>query len=206
MMLTRRALLTLGAACSVLALTPGGLLSPAQAQSAGGAAGFIEGFGNQLVAVVNGNASLSEKQQTLRPLIDQAVDVDTIARFCLGRYVNMASSQQLSEFTKLFHAVLVENITSKIGEYRGVTFKMADTVTRGSDAEVGTIVTRPNEAPTNVRWVVSMASGSPKIIDVIAEGTSLRLTQRSDYSSFLSHHANDVSSLITAMRQQVAPG
>ncbi len=28
-------------------------------------------------------------------------------------------------------------------------------------------------------------SGSPKIVDVIAEGTSLRLTQRSDYASYL---------------------
>jgi phospholipid transport system substrate-binding protein len=41
-----------------------------------------------------------------------------------------------------------------------------------------------------------------KIIDVIAEGTSLRLTQRSDYSSFLARNSNNVQALIDAMRQQ----
>jgi phospholipid transport system substrate-binding protein len=39
---------------------------------------------------------------------------------------------------------------------------------------------------------------------VVAEGTSLRLTQRSDYSSYLSHNGNNVDTLISAMRRQVA--
>ena len=201
MMLTRRVLLASAAAAVVLR----SLVAPAQAQGSS-AAGFIEGFGNQLLAVVNGSGSLADKEQRVRPLIDQAVDVDTIARFCLGRFANTASPQQLAEFTRLFHGVLVNNITSKIGEYRGVTFKMASTEMRGSEAYVGTVVQRPDNAPTNVRWVVSTASGAPKIVDVVAEGTSLRLTQRSDYASFLSHNGNSVDALLAAMRRQVANG
>jgi phospholipid transport system substrate-binding protein len=168
------------------------------------ATAFVQDFGSKLVDVVNGPGSLSDKEQRLRPLIDHAVDVDAIAHFCLGRYVSMASPQQVAEFTNLFHAVLVNNITSKIGDYRGVTFRMAESSMRGSEAFVGTVVTRPDIAPTNVRWVVSMATGAPKIVDVVAEGTSLRLTQRSDYSSYLSHNGNNVDTLISAMRRQVA--
>ncbi len=168
------------------------------------ATAFVQDFGSKLVDVVNGPGSLSDKEQRLRPLIDHAVDVDAIAHFCLGRYVSMASPQQVAEFTNLFHAVLVNNITSKIGDYRGVTFRMAESSMRGSEAFVGTVVTRPDNAPTNVRWVVSMATGAPKIVDVVAEGTSLRLTQRSDYSSYLSHNGNNIDTLISAMRRQVA--
>ena len=100
--------------------------------------------------------------------------------------------------------MLVNNISSKIGDYRGVTFRMTDSTMRGTEAFVGTIVQRPESAPNNVRWVVSTASGSPKIVDVVAEGTSLRLTQRSDYSSFLSHNGNNIDSLLAAMHRQVA--
>jgi phospholipid transport system substrate-binding protein len=39
---------------------------------------------------------------------------------------------------------------------------------------------------------------------VIAEGTSLRLTQRQDYASFLSHNGNSIPALIAAMHQQVS--
>jgi phospholipid transport system substrate-binding protein len=199
MTLTRRALV-MGAAALVAILQ----IPHARAEDASAAAGFIQEFGGKLVDVVNGPGSLPEKEQRLRPLIDSAVDVDAIARFCLGRYVTSATPQQVAEFTNLFHAVLVNNITSKTGEYRGVTFRMADSSMRGSEAFVGTIVTRPQSAPTNVRWVVSTATGAPKIVDVVAEGTSLRLTQRSDYSSYLSHNGNNLDTLIAAMRRQVS--
>ncbi len=64
----------------------------------------------------------------------------------------------------------------------------------------------PNSAPTNVRWVVSTATGTPKIVDVVAEGTSLRLTQRSDYASYMSRNGNNVDALLAAMKRQVASG
>lgn len=198
-MLTRRALVLLGAASAVLFVTH----APATAQSVD-ATTFVRDFGARLVNVVNGEAPLAEKQQALRPLIDHDVDVDAIARFCLGRYVTTATPAQIAEFTKLFHMVLVENITSKIGEYRGVSFRMTTTSTRGGETLVGTVVQRPNNAPNNVQWVVSTASGTPKIIDVVAEGTSLRLTQRSDYASYMARNGSNVEVLISAMRKQLA--
>ena len=197
--LTRRSLLALAAAASALVWMPA-----ARAQDPSVATTFIDEFGKKLIDVVNADQPDNAKAAKLAPLIDQAVDVDTIARFCLGRYVNDATPQQISEFTKLFHQVLVENITAKIGQYRGVTFRMTDTSVRGTEAFVGTIVQRPNNAPNNVRWVVSTASGAPKIVDVVAEGTSLRLTQRSDYASYLSHNGNSVEALISALKRQVS--
>ena len=202
MMLTRRQMLVWGALGSLLAFAP----SATHAQPETASESFIDQFGTKLVGVVNGEGSLAEKQRVLRPLIDQAVDVDAIARFCLGRFASTATPEQLRDYTNLFHSVLVDNISSKIGEFRGVSFRMTQTSERDGLAYVGTIVTRPNQAPTDVRWVVSAAGGSPRIIDVIAEGTSLRLTQRSDYASFMSHHGSDIGTLIGAMRQQVAQG
>ncbi len=199
MRLTRRAVLAGSAAMLALFSVPS-----ARAQEASAASSFIQDFGNKLVAVVNGEGTLPEKERRLRPLIDSSVDVDTIAKFCLGRYASMASAEQMSDFLRLFHDVLVFNITSKIGEYRGVTFRMGDATIRGSEAFVATVVQKPNAAPTNVRWVVSTASGKPRIVDVVAEGTSLRLTQRSDYSSFLNHNGNNMDTLLTAMRHQIA--
>ena len=176
----------------------------AWAQDASTDTSFIQEFGTKLVAVVNGEGSLPDKEKRLRPLIDSSVDVDTIGRFCLGRYASAATQDQLADFLRLFHDVLLYNITSKIGEYRGVSFRMGDATIRGSEALIATVVQKPNAAPTNVRWVVSMTSGKPKIVDVVAEGTSLRLTQRSDYSSFLNHNGNSIDSLLSAMRHQIA--
>src|SRR5262249_43824819 len=131
-------------------------------------------------------------------------DVDGVAKFCLGRFWRNASSQQQQNYMALFHQVLVNNITSKLGEYRGVHFTMGRAQQRDDNVVVSTVVDRPNNPPTNVDWIVSSRGGGPKIIDVVAEGTSLRLTQRSDYASYLSHNNDNIDALINAMRQQVA--
>ncbi len=198
-MLTRRALLAFGAATAATLV----LQAPAFAQAGGGATNFVQSFGTQLIGVVNGPGELSEKQSALQPLIDRAVDVNGIATFCLGRFARTATPAQLTEFTRLFHAVLVKNISSKIGDYKGVTFRTTNTTQRGDEALVGTIVVRPNNAPNNVQWVVSEINGAPKIVDVVAEGTSLRLTQRSDYASFLSQHNNNIDGLLAAIKRQI---
>ena len=201
-MMTRRDILLFAVATAAVVAT-----GPAFAQAGSEpASAFVRSFGQKLVDVVNGEGSLSEKGTRLRPLIDQNVDVDAIARFCLGRFSNTATPQQVSEFTKLFHSVLVDNISSKLGEYRGVTFTMGGASQRGGETLVSTVVQRPNNAPNNVQWVVDTASGAPKIVDVVAEGTSLRLTQRSDYASYMSQHGNSVAALISAMRAQVNAG
>ena len=44
----------------------------------------------------------------------------------------------------------------------------------------------------------------PKIIDVIAEGTSLRITQRDDYASFLSQHGDNLDALLEGLRRQIS--
>jgi phospholipid transport system substrate-binding protein len=198
----RRSFLLLTAA---LLPTAGWPARPAHAQAATQQANdFIKGVGEQLVAVVNGPEPDQQKRVKLTQVIDAAVDVDGVARFCLGRFWRAASSQQQQNYTALFHQVLVNNITSKLGEYRGVTFTMGRAQMRDDNAVVSTVVNRPNNPPTNVDWIVSNPDGHPKIIDVVAEGTSLRLTQRQDYASYLSHNNDSIDALINAMRQQVA--
>ena len=199
----RRAFLVQIGACLVPAI--GRLVRPALAQGAPPAASaFVKGVGDKLVAVVNGPESSREKRANLTAIIDHAVDVDGVAQFCLGRFWRNASAEQQQRYTELFHQVLVNNITAKLGEYRGVRFTMGRAQMRDANAAVSTVVERPNNPPTNVDWIISNPITAPKIIDVIAEGTSLRLTQRQDYASYLSRNNDNIDALISAMRQQVA--
>jgi phospholipid transport system substrate-binding protein len=186
-------------------LPVGRLVHTASAQTgAGSASDFVKSIGDKLVSVVNGPGSEREKRDRLTQIIDSGVDVDGVARFCLGRFWRNASPEQQKRYMELFHQVLVNNITSKLGDYQGVRFTMGRSQQREDTDVVSTVVERPNNPPTNVDWIISSATGSPRIIDVVAEGTSLRLTQRSDYASYLSRNNNNIDALINAMRQQVA--
>jgi phospholipid transport system substrate-binding protein len=176
----------------------------ARADDAATARQFINKLLQELISVVNGAGGADQKRAALQQLIDGSVDVPGVARFCLGRFWNQASPPQRTEYVALFRKVLMTNVTGRVGEYSGVSFAMGNSQARDGGIAVSTTVTRPRNAPNQVDWIVAMAGGQPKVIDVVAEGTSLRLTQRSDYASFLGQHNGDVAALIAAMKRQAS--
>lgn len=201
-MLHRRHLLSFSAALGLAGLAAP--LHPARAQSAAAnATQFVTQAGNQLVAIINGPGSAQQKRDALTKVVDKTVDVNGIAQFCLGRYWRQASAEQKKRYLELFRQVLVTNITAKLGEYQGVKFTVGRAMPDGENEKVATVVNRPNNPPTNVDWVIENSASNPQIVDVIAEGTSLRLTQRSDYTSYLTHNGNSIDALIAAMQKQV---
>jgi phospholipid transport system substrate-binding protein len=202
MRIGRRELLLTGAA---LLLAVAIATTPSYAEDAEAAA-FLKTFADQMAAVVNGPGDTDAKGQALTPLIDTNVDVATIARFCLGRFWNTATPAQQARYVTVFHKVMLNNIRGHLGEYQGVSFAMTGTRPQGDNVVVGTIITRPNQPDANVGWVVSRSTGSPKVVDVIAEGASLRLQQRDDYASYLQQHGNSIDALIAALERKVSGG
>ena len=191
------------------ALAPSGLgiVSAAHAQTSGSTASdtaFVRALGAKLTAVVNGSGSVAEKKTQILPLLSNDVDVDSIGRFCLGRFWNTASPAQQQRYLTLFHQVLTNTITGKLGDYKGVGIAVGQANSQDGKTYVPTTITRPGQPPAAVQWVVSDASGAPKVVDVVAEGVSLSLTQRSDYASYLAHNGNNVDALLNALTRQVS--
>lgn len=167
------------------------------------AAAFVDAMLKELLGIANGPAAPDAKRAALARVVSAKVDIDAVARFCLGRFWRTATPQQQAEYTALFARTLIKNISEKVGEYQGVTYTLGRATRRETDIAVTSIVNRPGNAPNKIDWVVE-AEGAPRVIDVIAEGTSLRLTQRSDYAAFISRNGNSVQALIEALKQQAA--
>ncbi|MBL6080332.1 ABC transporter substrate-binding protein [Belnapia sp. T18] len=199
--LDRRALLG-----TALFLTTAGFIRPALAQAdIGRAANFIQTTGQELVAAINDQTrDLPARRQRVAAVLRRAVEVERVGRFILGRWWNQASPQEQQEYLKLFEETLIRNLSARFGEYQGVRFSLGRTQQRTEDdVLVNTVIERPNTAPFSLDWRVADVGGQPKVVDVIAEGTSLRLTQRSEYSSVIQRNNGSVAALLTAMRGQI---
>lgn len=191
-----------------LLLSCGSLLSvlirPALAQTAGErAAAFVKSTGDRILAAMRLSGSVDDRRKILAPIIDKAIDVDGIAKFCLGRFWRTATPDQQQRYTDLFHQVLIGNITSKLGEYQEVKLTIGRSQQRDENDVVSSVIERSNNPPTTVDWVVANAASDLKVIDLIAENTSLRQTQRNDYAAYLTRNNSDVDALIKAMRAQL---
>jgi phospholipid transport system substrate-binding protein len=199
MTIARRRCLGVTAAVALLSLP----LTGARAQ-AGGAAQFVRTLGGQLVDVVNEPGAPGSKRSELQPILDRNIAVDQIALFCLGRYLQDASPAQKQQYVSLFHSVLLNSILGHLGGYRGVRFAVGGSTRQPDGEHVQTTIYRPNEEPASVDWVIDNVDGSRKVIDVVAEGTSLRTTQRGDYLAYLDRHGGSVGALIAALQRQIA--
>jgi phospholipid transport system substrate-binding protein len=168
---------------------------------------FIRDAGNRLAVLSRG--SPEDKKRRLQAFLEDVVDVNGVARFCLGRYWREATAAQQQDYLALFRQVLVNTVSPHIKDYKqggeGIHVDIARGVRNGADIEVLTQVSgsSPDGKPFRVTWVLSTDTGRLRIVDIVSEGMSLRLTQRSDYAAFLKSHDGSVAALVQALRDQV---
>lgn len=194
----RRALLL---ALPALAAAPG---AGAQQVDIQRATAFIQQTGEEMVRAINANAPVAQRREQVAAILRRAVDVEGVGRFILGRWWRAATPDQQQEYLRLFEEVLIHNLAARFGEYQGVRFSLGRSQARTEeDALINTVVERPNSPAFALDWRVAEVGGQPKIVDVIAEGTSLRLTTRSEYSSVITRNGGNVEALLAAMRQQI---
>lgn len=166
------------------------------------ASDFVKSFGGQLVAIVNSDETLEKKKQDVLPLLQKNLDIAEIGKFCLGRYWRAATPEQQKRYLSLFDHVLVNAITDRIGDYRGVTFIVTGTSHSPTGELVSAKIDRPGQPEADMQLLVVNNSGY-KVVDMIGEGASLRLTQRQDYSAYLQRHNGNVNTLNDALQRQI---
>lgn len=198
--LTASATLALAGALGVI-----GRGAAAQQMDIARATAFIQQTGADLVGAMNAVGSpVAQRRERVGAILRRAVDVEGVGRFILGRFWRTASAEQQAEYLRLFEEILIRNLSARFGEYQGVRFSLGRSQARTEeDVLVNTVVERPGTAAFGLDWRVAEVGGQPRVVDVIAEGTSLRLTTRSEYSSVITRNGSNVGALLTAMRQQI---
>ena len=170
------------------------------------ATAFVDRAGQDLVNAINDpRLNQTQRRDKVGSVLRSAIDIEGTGRFILGRYVRQASPTELQDYHKLFDEIIIRNLSARFGEYRGVKFSLGRSQQRTEeDALVSTLIERPSNPSFTLDWRVAEINGQPKVVDVIAEGTSLRLTTRSEYAAVIQRNSGRVASLLDAMRGQIA--
>ncbi len=63
---------------------------------------------------------------------------------------------------------------------------------------------RPKNPTTHVDWVVATNTGSPKIVDLLAEGSSLGMTKSADFTAYLARQQYNIHELFESTRERLS--
>ena len=194
------------AVCGAVALLGFGAPRPASAGGAGDPAIFVRDFSTQAIQLMaDDSLSGPRRYQAFRGLLIDGFDVKAISRFVLGRYWRKATEAERAEFTSLFEDLIVATYSRKFADYRGQILKV-DAIREEDErmAAVASRVLRPGGEPIQIDWRLLRRGGSWRIVDVVVEGMSMALSQRSEYAAVIKGSGGRIEGLLVKLREKVA--
>lgn len=180
------------------------LVAFAQPAQANDATTFVQGLGQKALSSLTApELDTAEREKRVRGLLRTYFDVNTIARFTLGTNWRNATEAEKSEYIKLFENMIVSTYAQRFSEYSGQEMKVGKTVKQSDRDTVVMSQILQKDGPTiAVDWRVRNTNGSMKIIDVIVEGVSMSVTQRSDFASVIQSGGGKVEVLLATLRKR----
>jgi len=175
------------------------LVNPADATA------FMNQLWSRAVELLNNKTDPTAREARFRDLFHTDFDCAGIARFVLGRYWRTASEEEQQEFVKLFEDYVVFVYTARLSNFGGEALKVRGSRSDGDGVIVSTDVINPgNPSPLRIDWRLVADNSAYKINDVIVEGVSMTVTQRSEFASVVQRNGGRVGSLIALMREKTA--
>lgn len=191
------AMLLLSVAGPSVAATPSDASAPAVA--------FMNKLWSHALEVMNKRTPAAIRQARFRQMLQNDFDYPGIARFVLGHYWRTATPEEQKEFLKLFQDYVVYVYTARFSDFGGEQFKISGSRPDQDGVVVSTDVITPGAPqPLKLDWRLVSDDGAFKISDVIVEGVSMAVTQRSEFASVIQRHGGQVQGLIDLMREKTA--
>jgi phospholipid transport system substrate-binding protein len=204
-MVRRRAGATF-AACAALAVLS--LLVPtrsARAADPQAATAFVQTVSSQAIQILRQTGDRAALESAFQKLMEENVDMPRVARFTLAKYWRQASPQQQQEYERLFKTYMVHIYSSRLSQYAGETVKVTGaTPQNDNQVLVHSQITRPNgQPPVDVDWRVRQDAQGNKLVDIVVEGISMAITQRSEFASIIDNNGGNIDVLLQKMRAVV---
>ena len=159
---------------------------------------------NGIQDIINANISQAEKDARFKKLFNNALDLDFIGQFVLGRYWRTATPQQRNDFIDAYRALNIKTWSQRFDEFKGKKFIFKGTSPSKSANQifVNSVVPMEQGEPAKVVWRVKQTGDKFKIVDIIIENVSLAITARNEYTAYIKNNSGGIDALIKDLQQK----
>jgi len=150
---------------------------------------FVEKVFRESISISK-SKSLNDKQKEnqLSDLINESVDTNWIAKFVIGKYWRQITKQQQRDFIDLYQSYLIKTYIPKFKNYGGGDIKVNKIIQQRENIFFVQAEFDDNEGQiVNIDFRVVKKNNELFITDIIAEGVSFIVTQRSEVGSSISN-------------------
>jgi phospholipid transport system substrate-binding protein len=204
----RRGMLAVAAAFLVFGF-PAGPTPAAAAQPS--AEEVVQGLAADIWTTLHSNGvDENARVDRLMAMLEARTDVDLISRLALGRYWNQLPEAQQRDYQQLFRDVVIRSLARRLNGYApdakdpiDERFRIVGSAPAGQkDILVRSKVFPRDGQPLALDWRLRESGAGPVIIDVIVEGASMLVSQRSEFAAVIERH--DLDGLLDELRARAA--
>jgi len=172
-----------------------------------GARVFIDFMTEEAITTLTGrDITQEERYRRFRILMNKNFSITGIAKFVLGRHLRKASKAEKTEYLSLYEDLMVAIYADRFAKYSGQRLLVKKAIRRGKKDVIvyTTMVKAGNGAkPLKVNWRVRPKGETFTIIDVMVEGISMIMTQKSEFSSFIKSSGGEFKNLLAELKKRV---
>lgn len=180
------------------------LVAPAQA-STGEPDRFLKEFADRAIAsLTEKGVERGERADRFRALLEEGFDIPEISQFVTARYWRNANDDQKNSFIDAFSDYLVQRFLPIFDDYTDQPFEPGQVRPDSAEADASWIKVslQVNDGTVaHTEWKVRKKSTVYKIEDVKAEGTSMLITLRDEFQSYMQRKGG-LDALIKALKRQ----
>lgn len=183
------------------------LVTAAPPAVADGAEAFIQSTADRVFTSYAEEITDEQRAKAFRDILTATFELKTIARFTLGRYWRVASSDQRKEYRRLFEDFLVLAYANRFRDLGGVDLRVTSVVTISKRDQLVQSEVDPGSGrpPIRIGWRVRETRHGYRIVDVIVDGISMSVTQRDQFAAAIRSSGGKVDGLLAMLRDKTGP-
>ena len=177
-----------------LVVAPAWAVSPDQARS------YLEAMSAKALAALRSD---DDRLAKFGRVVIQGVDFVTISKGALGRVGRRIKGDKLREVADLLAALVVNNAAERLRELAVTDITVGDVkaMPNGDVLVRAEIVSDGGKKAVKMGWRIADRGGTPKIVDIVLEGYSLRINFQNVFERKLRY--GGVDGLIRSLRKDV---
>ncbi|NQW00343.1 MAG: ABC transporter substrate-binding protein [Rhodospirillales bacterium] len=162
---------------------------------------FIVEISAQIMDLATTEESAEARKPLLRKLFRQTLDFDTMSRVAAGKHWQRATPGQRARYQDVYADYIVNVYGDRLARESVEGIDIISSQMVSPDEFLITMnVNRVDHDPLTLGFRLRKNSDTFKIVDVITEGISLVLTQRTDFSRLLGN--SEITVLIDALEKK----
>ena len=195
----RTILMTAAAMAASLGLT--GLGAPAWASA--DLSAFVNEIADESITTLSqADATDPARAAALKPILQKYFDMPGLAKHVLGAYWKKITPEQQDAFIVQFTNYIASVYGQRFKAYKGQKLEVKRVRDQGATATVFTAVADGEDKGARVDWEIKNDGSEPLVTDIRVEGLSLADTHRQEFTSVLSQHNGDISSLMSILKNK----